>query len=226
MDQNPFDAFDAEAARIDRFYTELAPADWQAPTRCAGWNRKDVLAHLGTVEDYTRACLDDRVGEFAGQGGSDIGYERLNDVLVGQRAGTDPQQLLAEWRLKVKEVHPRLRERGRDGTMTTSVGPYPVARQTWYLASELAIHADDAGVPVGEQEYRERLRWRVTFAIDALAESAKQVQVESGGGDHYALRLAGAAATLTAEELVEAAAGRLPAERLPAELRRAVVVLA
>jgi uncharacterized protein (TIGR03083 family) len=57
-DLDPFDLMAAEAARIDAFYRRLATDDdWQAPTRCAGWNRRDLLAHLAAVEDDTAARL-------------------------------------------------------------------------------------------------------------------------------------------------------------------------
>jgi uncharacterized protein (TIGR03083 family) len=225
MDENPFDLLDREAARIERYYAGLAGPAWTAPTRCAGWNRKDLLAHLCAIEDYVRAGLDNRVAEYAGQAGR-VGYQRLNDILVERRAGDSPAVLLDEFRAKVAENHPRLRERGVDATMATSAGPYPVGRQTCYLASELAIHADDAGVPVSAEQRAARTRWRADFALEALAESAGRVQVGLRAGDDLTVRMTGVSATLSAAELVEAAAGRLPADRLPAALRRALVVLA
>lgn len=227
MEQSPFDLFDAEAARIERFYASLPEPEWRAPTRCAGWSRKDLLAHLCAIEDYTRAGLDDTVDEYIAQAGPDAaGYERLNDVLVARRAGMTPRELLEEWRAKVAEIHPRLRERGTEGTVATSVGPYPAGRQAYYLASELAVHADDAGVPEAGAERAARQRWRSAFAVEALAESAGQVTVNAEDDGTFTVRRADAEARLSAQELVEAAAGRLLGDRLPEPLRRALVVLA
>jgi uncharacterized protein (TIGR03083 family) len=212
-------------ARLDRFYTALAASDWHQPTRCAGWDRKDLLAHLCGVEDYTRACLDDSVDDYLSEVKSSGGYERHNDVVVRRRAGSPPGELLAEWRDKATGNHRRLRERGLDATMATSAGPYPLARQSFYLACELAIHGDDAGVPVSAAERSDRLAWRAAFGLEALGESASQIRVEPGDG-HYAVTMDNLLATLSEEEFVEATAGRLAADRVPAELRGALTVLA
>jgi uncharacterized protein (TIGR03083 family) len=211
-------------ARIDSFYTGLTGPGWREPTRCAGWDRKDLLAHLCSDEDYTRACLDDTVGDFLSQASG--GYEKLNDELVARRAGDPPEELLAEWRAKAADNHRRLRERGLDATLATGVGPYPLARQSFYLACELAIHADDAGVPISADERAGRLAWRVAFGLDALGESASAVRVDPGPGK-YAVSLGDATAVLTEEEFVEATSGRLPVDRpVPDELRRTLKVLA
>jgi uncharacterized protein (TIGR03083 family) len=224
MDDNPFDLLETEAQRIDRFFARLKPPDWMAPTRCVGWNRKDLLAHLGTVEDYTDACLDNTVEKFFGQAES-AGYERLNEVLVQRRANDSPAQLLAEWRTKVGRNHRRLRERGESAMLETSAGPYPLGRQAWYLACELAIHADDAGVPETPDERARRLAWRARFGLDALSESRPDLRVEVGDG--YRLQLKDEHAVLSEADFVAATSGRLPADHpIPASLRSALKVLA
>ena len=60
-----------------------------------------------------------------------------------------------------------------------AVGAYPVGRQAYYLASELAIHADDAGVPVGDKERPGRTAWRARFEPGARARSSDRVSVWS-----------------------------------------------
>ncbi|HEV7897263.1 MAG TPA: maleylpyruvate isomerase N-terminal domain-containing protein [Planosporangium sp.] len=226
MERNPFDLLDAEMVRLDHFYAGLADPGWREPTRCAGWDRKDLLAHLCGVEDYTRACLHDTLDDYLAEVKASGGYARYNDVVVRARADDPPDKLLAEWRAKAADNHRRLRERGPDATMTTSVGPYPLVRQSFYLACEKAIHADDAGVPVSAGERSGRLAWRATFGLQALGESAPQVRVEGGDGS-YTVTLKDTSATLSEEDFVEATSGRLPADHpVPAEVRGALAVLA
>lgn len=221
---DPFAALDAERRRVDRFYAALPPAGWAEPTRCTGWDRKDLLAHLIGTEEYTASCLDDRVAEHAADVGAD--YEQANEVVVGRMKDWSPERLLDEWRRRVEKNHRRLRERGVDGKLATSVGPYPLGRQAWYLACELAIHADDAGVPVDPDESADRLRWRREFGLDALAEVAPQVDARAESSE-VTVRLDAESATLPDADFVEATSGRLPADHpLPAALRRALTVLA
>jgi uncharacterized protein (TIGR03083 family) len=221
-DLDPFDLLDAEARRIDGFFSQLQAEQWHAPTRCEGWDRRVLLTHLAVVEDYTQACLDDTLDELMTQARQEGGLDGWG---FRRRAGHPPEQILKEWRLRSADSRRRLRERGPAGTMTTSVGPYPVGRQTFYLASESAIHADDAGVPVEPGERAARLAWRVRFSRVALREYQRPAEVEPTAGGHL-VRLQGLQATLSDEDFMEAAAGRLPATHpLLPELRAALAVL-
>ncbi len=214
MRRDPFDILDAERERIDRFFTGLTGDDWLEPTGCPGWNRRDLLAHLVGGQEYTEACLDENLADYVAQA-EGAGYEELNEVLVSRRAGQEPDELLREWRIKISDNHARLRQRGVDGTMMTSVGPYPVGRQALYLACELAIHADDAGVPVTTGEQAERLAWRAEFGMDALTESRPGARVERSG-DTYTVWYEGQSATLPEAAFVAATSGRLAGDPVPA----------
>ena len=62
------------------------------------------------------------------------------------------------------------------------VGPYPVDWQAWHLASELATHADDIGVPIDPADVARRTDWRARFSRFALAETKPDVAVTAGDG--------------------------------------------
>jgi uncharacterized protein (TIGR03083 family) len=222
---DPFDALDVEAARIDAFYRGLDSSGWSVPTRCAGWDRRDLLAHLAAIEDYVRAGLDGSVRELQAQIDAHTPEER-NAWGVIRRAGLPPTTVLAEWRAASADNRRRLRERGPRGTVQTTVGDYPVGRQTFYLASELATHADDAGVPQPEGEREARLQWRVRFARVAVAEADRGIRVTQDGGAEV-IRMGGDEARLSESDFVEAVADRLFDDRpIPPALRAALVVLA
>lgn len=222
---NPFDLIDGEAERIDRFYSALTGGEWAAPTRCAGWDRRALLAHLVSVEEYTRAGLDNAVKDLLTRSGA-TGYEDFNEWGVRQRDGMSPDELLALWQRECARNRAELRERGAEATMDTSVGQYPVLRQTCYLASELAIHADDAGVPEQPEERASRLDWRTRFAREAIAESGRDIAVTPVDGGEL-IQHDGAEYRVDDETFVAAASRRLPADHpLPPPVRDALVVLA
>jgi len=222
---DPVELMDRETERIDRFYAGLDDAGWTAPTKCDEWNRRQLLAHLAAIEDYIRAGLDGSVAELFARSGAD-GHHDFNDRGVRERIGLSPADLLAEWRAAAAENRRRLRERPLESTLDTSVGPYPFAAQAYYLASELAIHADDAGVPVAPGERADRTAWRSRFARVALAEADRGVTVEDVPG-RLLVGLDGEAAGVDDEDFVAATAGRLrPEHPLPPKLRAALVVLA
>ena len=88
-DLDPFALMAGEAARIDAFYRESG--DWRVPTRCAGWNRRDLLAHLAGVEDDTTARLS----------GAPLPPSYVAEAALSRRAHLSDGDLLAEWRAHV-----------------------------------------------------------------------------------------------------------------------------
>ncbi|MET8861845.1 maleylpyruvate isomerase N-terminal domain-containing protein [Nonomuraea sp. NPDC004580] len=224
-DFNPFDIFDAEAARLDRFFSGLDEAGWARPSRCSGWSVRDVLAHLAGEELYNHACLDgtvpDLMARLAAEGVSD--YNDFNELSVRQRRSLPIGQVLEEWRTKNGETRARMRALGSDGTLDTLSGPYPVGHQTFHYDSEYATHADDVGAPVSSDEAAGRTAWRVAVGRFVLAEQEAKVQVEPADGQVRA-SVNGVGATLPSSDFVEATVGRLPAghdldPRLAAALR-------
>ncbi|MCC5574680.1 maleylpyruvate isomerase family mycothiol-dependent enzyme [Microtetraspora sp. AC03309] len=228
-DLDPFDIFDAEAARLDRFFSSLDDEGWRRPSRCAGWSVRDVLGHLAGEELYNHACLDgDLDGLFAmlereGVGG---GYNSFNDWCVRQRRDRPVGDVLEEWRGQNAETRARMRALGRDATLTTSAGPYPVDLQTFHYGSEYATHGDDVGAPVSAEEAGARTLWRVRFGLFTLREQGAAVRAEPSD-DHVEVRVDGATARLPYAEFVEATVGRLPADHpLDTEIAMALRCLA
>ncbi len=221
---DPFDLLDEETARVDRFYSSLAGERWLAPTRCSDWNRLQLLAHLASIEDYTRAGLAEQVTELMTAAPS-TGMDELNEWGVERRADLPPARLLDEWRALSARNRRELRRRGADASIDTAAGPYPLGRQTFYLASEFAIHGDDAGVVTPAAERAARQAWRVRFARVAISEVGRGVilRVHDGG---QTVRVGDEEAFLDDETLVEAASGRLTPGLLPPALHKALVALA
>jgi uncharacterized protein (TIGR03083 family) len=208
-DLNPFDLLDAESALVERHF--LASPDWSRPSRCEGWTTRDMLSHLAGVEDYNRACLDDdlktlfaRAGEH---GATDL--DSFNAWLVELYGVRPAEEVIEQWRAANAAFRAEMRARGRDGSMATSVGPYPVGLQAFHLAMEYATHADDIGATVDAGDSEGRRAWRVRFARFAIAELEKPVEIGAGGGRNV-VRAGGEQAELDDDELVEASQGRLP----------------
>jgi uncharacterized protein (TIGR03083 family) len=223
---DPFDLYDTEARRLDRFFGSLDEAGWHRPSRCAGWMVRDVLAHLAGQEAYNHACLDGTVDQLLGKLTELGGLDGFNDWCVRQRRTQPATQVLAEWRQTNQQTRQRMRELGRDAVLATAAGPYQVGSQTFHYASELATHGDDVGVPVEPAEQPGRLGWRAEVGRFALAERDRPVRVVPAG-DGFEVSLDGAAATLSAADFVAATTARLP-DRHPLDrrLREALVCLA
>lgn len=207
---DPYASMAAEAERIGAWCSALDDRGWGAPSRCAGWSVRDVVAHLASGETYNRACLDGTVGELladlAARGATDLAS--ANELGLADFEGWAPADILDTWRARAAENLARLR--GRDGAdLDTSVGPYPARRQAFHLAFELAVHADDVGVPVRDDERAARLGRLVPTARFLLAEAKPDLTIE---GDEATTRVRGAGVdvALGNETFVAAVAARLP----------------
>lgn len=230
-DLDPFSLLDGEMLRVDGFLSTLGEIHWGEPTRCEGWNRRHLLAHLAGDEEYALACLDGRAGELlkaaARAGASDL--DGWNAWQVQRREGQTVDEVLAEWRRCAAEDRRRLRELGWDARLETHAGPYPAGLQAFHYAAEYAVHADDMGVPVADGERQLRTRWRARFARFALREARRPVRLEEEGGLNRVETVdpPGLSIELTDEDLVETVQARLPAESpIPAPLREALRALA
>ncbi len=78
----------AERRDLLALLRELSPAEWETPSLCAGWQVRDVVAHLVGYEGRTpRQMLDLAVrGRFV--------PDRMNAVGVRELAGRTPEELV------------------------------------------------------------------------------------------------------------------------------------
>jgi uncharacterized protein (TIGR03083 family) len=180
---DPYDLMDAEAARLDRFFAGLDAAAWSRPSRCAGWSVRDLLAHLLASEQYNSASLDGTVADFLAsvgeKGATDLAS--ANELGIRELDDRSPRQLLDGWRSA--NAATRAGFRARDGgEIDSSIGAYPARWQAFHLAFELAVHADDVGVPVDTSEAAARIAWQADFGRFALKELNKDLEIDTGNG--------------------------------------------
>ncbi|MCF7548257.1 maleylpyruvate isomerase family mycothiol-dependent enzyme [Pseudonocardia sp. WMMC193] len=89
----------AERAALAEFLGTLSPADWDAPTLCAGWAVRDVVAHLVSYEDLSPLALVRRLAR-GGATANEIGIAALrhrapDELLELVRNRLDPRGLTA-----------------------------------------------------------------------------------------------------------------------------------
>jgi uncharacterized protein (TIGR03083 family) len=222
---DPFNLMDVESNRLFDFFASLDEKGWAESTRCEGWRRREIVSHLAAGETYNRACLDDKVQQlfedYGKKGATDM--NSFNDVTVKERADRTADEVLAEWRGANDYTRDEMRKRGRDGTIATSVGPYPIELQAFHLASEYATHADDMGVPISDADKAKQLGWRLAFSKVALEEAEKKVELTPSQGT-ITVKAGDKEATLSEADFVEAVTARL--KTIDPELQDALRALA
>ncbi len=78
-----------ERAELADLLATLTPAQWEAPSLCAGWRVRDVVAHMYSYEELGPVGL---VGRFV-RGG--LRLDRVNAAGVAAYADRSPDELLA-----------------------------------------------------------------------------------------------------------------------------------
>jgi uncharacterized protein (TIGR03083 family) len=217
---DPYDLMDGEAARLDRFFAGLDNDDaWARPSRCEGWSVRGVLAHLLASEDYNTACLDGRAADFlaalGARGATDL--SSANELGIRDLDGKSTAELISEWRTANGATRARFRDRD-GGDVDSSIGAYPARWQAFHLAFELAVHADDVGVPVTAAEADARIAWQAQFGRFALKELNKDLEIETRDGE---TRVQGDGVDITLPDavFVEAVAARVGDDAIDAEAR-------
>jgi uncharacterized protein (TIGR03083 family) len=180
---NPYDAMDRESERLYRFFTTLDANVWARPTRCTGWNVRDLLGHLRASEDYNQASLDGRVQDllvqFGERGATDL--DSANALGIADYAEVPAEALIDDWRTVQADTRKRLRDRD-GGVIDSTVGDYSARWQAAHLAAELATHADDMAVPESTDEASARTQWRAAVSRFLVKESKPDVDVRSEHG--------------------------------------------
>lgn len=224
---NPYDEFDSEAERLEMYLSSLAPGAtlWSRPSRCEGWSVRDVVAHLVRTEEYHHACLDDQLDSFIERGKA-AGAKTLaeyNEIGLRQLDGKRGSELVKIWWAANIETRKRFRERD-GGTMTTSVGAYPVRLQAFHVASELAIHADDMNLPPDPFRASHRTEWRVAFSRMAIREAKPEIDLEVVDGGTK-IRVGGVEAVLDDRTMIDAVASRLGVDSdVPEKIREELAI--
>jgi len=208
---DPYELMASEAERLDRFFASAGADDWKKPTRCEGWNVRDLLAHLAASEDYNRACLDGTVQQFLADVGAKgaVDLASANEIGIHEFDDSTPDQILETWR--TASTQNRAAFKARDGSdVDSSVGAYPARWQAFHLAFELATHADDIDVPVAASEAAARADWQARFGRFAIKELKPDLTIEANRG-RTLVKGEGVDVDLSDEEFVQAVAARLPA---------------
>ena len=205
----PYDLMAAEADRIVQHFQTLSDDQWNQPTKCAGWNTRDLLSHMASSEEYNRASLDGTVQAFM----ADMGAKGATDLASANEIGVrsfdsaSPQEIFDIWKARCSETVDGFRARD-GGEVDTTVGGYPARWQAFHLAFELATHADDAGVPVTAEEAAARADWLARFSRFTLHELKPELSIDAKDG-HTHVRGDNVDIDLADGQFVQAVMGRL-----------------
>ena len=171
-DLDPVGLLDQDIERLEQFFESLEGADWSRGTRCAGWGRREVLAHLAGADAYHVAGIDNTLDEMieAAEKAGVTDLDSFNLWQVNLRADRSTGEVLDEWRRLNRVMRDGFRRLGEEGTVATMIGPYP-ARMQAFRQREYVYLGDPDGAEAHRDEWVKRgveLMSRLGLAVEAV----------------------------------------------------------
>jgi uncharacterized protein (TIGR03083 family) len=91
------DIAEREYAQFLGLLRSLDPAEWQAPTDCAGWTVRDIVAHVvGAAQSTARVRESGRQMLLSRRHEGEQLIDRINEVQLAERRSASPDALMAE----------------------------------------------------------------------------------------------------------------------------------
>jgi uncharacterized protein (TIGR03084 family) len=145
---------------------------WTAPTRCSGWDVRDVVLHLAQTDDLAMASLQGTLGERLGSLASarDVGVdvdEGAGRMVDDEREGATPSAVHARWAAGAErllagfeacDLHRRVRWVA--GEMSARTLATTRIAETWIHTGDVAEAVGVTLVPGTRLEHVARLAWR------------------------------------------------------------------
>jgi uncharacterized protein (TIGR03083 family) len=125
MDEEYWSAVRAMRLRVAEFLSGLAPADWDAPSLCAGWRVRDVAGHLALVPTITTWDM------VAVAPAARFNPNRINTLLAARHGSRPPEEIVAAIR-----AHADDRRTAR-------------ALDTRNALFDIIVHSQDMATPLG-----------------------------------------------------------------------------
>ncbi|WP_068177494.1 maleylpyruvate isomerase family mycothiol-dependent enzyme [Mycobacterium sp. UM_CSW] len=114
----------AERGALAGDLAELAPAQWDTPSLCAGWTVRDVVAHLSATASLNPATF------FVALAKAGFNFDKFANGQIAKHRGADPGATLAEFR-------------GLQNSTSAPPGP----KTSWL--GEVVVHGADVRRPLG-----------------------------------------------------------------------------
>ena len=133
----------------------LATDDWRKPSRCAGWNAANVVAHVATWDRYMRALVLDATARDPSLLASVPGGLEERAKVAAEMATWEPAKLRPSALQESEETHAALHEvmqHAADTKLRTPSGEVPVTRWVTVLTGEYIIHGHDLEPASGRHE--------------------------------------------------------------------------
>jgi uncharacterized protein (TIGR03083 family) len=121
-----WDLIATERLRAADFFSNLRGDDWDAPSLCANWSARDVLAHIVVTAEINAS------GFLSGMARNGFRFDRMTDGDVRRHRSTSTEDLI---------------DRLRTSATSRRHPPGPVAA----MLMEIVVHGEDVAYPLGRK---------------------------------------------------------------------------
>jgi uncharacterized protein (TIGR03084 family) len=162
---------------------DLADGEWEAPTRCDGWNIADVVLHLAQSDEMAVASLrrtlpsGDDASATGWGGGSSV--DESVALMVERERGAAPTDLLTRWNSTADELVTLLdgmdlstRVRWVAGDLSARTLATTRLAETWIHTGDIASAVGMEPIATDRLKLIARLAWRtLPYAFDLVGKT-------------------------------------------------------
>lgn len=146
MATSAFDALENQYERLDGILGSLNDAQWDEPSRCAGWSVRDVVLHLAQTEEAVVASIEDRPTPISVGRASNVD-EAMEQWVRAERDTT--RDVRARWNDARRAALEGLRNADPERSLRWAAAPLKPRTMATTRLSEHWIHTMDIADPLG-----------------------------------------------------------------------------
>lgn len=116
----------AEQAALDALVSGRPPLEWLLATPAEGWDVRDSISHLASIDEVALECVEGRHEAFFDRAARAPSPEAFNEELLAPGRAMPPAQVLAWWRAARERLNEAFLARAPSDRVVWGAGPMAV----------------------------------------------------------------------------------------------------
>jgi uncharacterized protein (TIGR03084 family) len=139
----------AEQATLDRLVAGFGTEAWLAPTPAAGWDSRDTVSHLASVDEFALECVEGRHDAAFTRALATGSVDGFNEAEIARGRGMEPGEVLGWWRSAREKLNQAFEASAPDARVMWGSGPMSVRTLVAARLMECWAHGLDVFASAG-----------------------------------------------------------------------------
>lgn len=151
----------AEQATLDRLVAGLGAGAWLAPTPAAGWDSRDAISHLASIDEFALECVEGRHDAAFTRALASGSVDGFNDAEIARGRAMEPAEVLGWWRTAREKLNQAFEGSSPNARVMWGSGPMSVRTLVAARLMECWAHGLDVFAAAGVEPVDTARLWHV-----------------------------------------------------------------